>query len=359
MSDNRKNNFDLVRLIAALSVLLSHQHALTGLPEPAIFGVTSLGGFGVLIFFTISGFLVAQSWDADPSAHRFAIKRLLRIWPGFAVVIILAAVVLGPLLSELPLREYYRSPIFWDYFSNLRFSLRDQLPMQFKGNPRPDWINGSLWTIPLELKCYLMLLALGIFRLLKKRTVLPSLTLIAATAYFTAETQLIDLSTRFQWSRETNYLLQFGLFFFAGASLYKLGINADRKKAAIALAACWAAGLLALGLGKPLAALWIVVPVTVLVIGNASTPLVRDAGRYGDLSFGIYIYAFPVQQTMIWFFHGRLPWTTVLIMTILATATLAFLSWHLVEKRALTLKPRPRLANASAQGPVPGAPRLE
>ena len=76
---HRLNNFDSLRLTAALFVLVSHQHALTGLPEPSILNVHSLGGLGVLIFFSISGFLVAQSWQADPNLWRFSAKRLLRI----------------------------------------------------------------------------------------------------------------------------------------------------------------------------------------------------------------------------------------------------------------------------------------
>src|ERR1700737_633890 len=83
------NNFDFLRIFAASLVLISHQHALTGHSEPNVYPGISLGGFGVLLFFSISGFLVSQSWRQDPNAWRFLVKRFLRIWPGLTVVTLL------------------------------------------------------------------------------------------------------------------------------------------------------------------------------------------------------------------------------------------------------------------------------
>jgi peptidoglycan/LPS O-acetylase OafA/YrhL len=91
----------------------------------------------------------------------------------------------------------------------------------------------------------------------------------------------------------------------------------------------------------------------VLAVGNASTPYLRRAGRFGDLSYGTYIYAFPVQQTLIWLFKDRLSWTAVFALTVATTLALAFASWHLVEKRALRLKPQVRRKVAAP--PVAGA----
>ena len=144
MLTHPKNNFDFVRILAALCVLYSHQHALWGLREPSVLNAHSLGGFGVLVFFSISGFLVAQSWQADPSIWRFAAKRLLRVWPGLAVAILFAALVLGPWVSALPLREYYAHPLIPEYLLNLRFVVRDALPLQFTGSAIAGAVNGAL-----------------------------------------------------------------------------------------------------------------------------------------------------------------------------------------------------------------------
>jgi peptidoglycan/LPS O-acetylase OafA/YrhL len=88
-----------------------------------------------------------------------------------------------------------------------------------------------------------------------------------------------------------------------------------------------------------LLALWLVLPVSVVLAGQAGTPVLRRAGRFGDLSYGLYIYAFPVQQTLIWQLKDQLSWGALLALTIATTTVLAFASWHLVEKRALRLKP--------------------
>lgn len=348
---HRSNNFDFVRVVAALCVLLSHQYALNGLPEPVLLKLHSLGGIGVLVFFTISGFLVAQSWHADPHAGRFAARRLLRIWPGLAVLIALAALVWGPLVSSLSFVEYYRHPLLPKYFNNLRFSFRDGLPLRFEGNALPTAIDGSLWTIPLELKCYLALAVFGIVGLLRPRWVVPALTLLVLAAYAVVEPRGDRMVAFFDWSLERRFLLEFGLFFFAGVALWRLNAFASGRRASMLTAAGWLLGAVALAADRPLLGLWCALPVTVLTLGTASLPYLRRAGRFGDLSYGLYIYAFPVQQTLIWLLKDKLSWGAVLVLTLLSTFTLAFASWHLVEKRALRLKPRkPRVEPAAHIG---------
>lgn len=337
---HRLNNFDALRLSAALFVLFSHQHALTGLREPSVLNVHTLGGLGVLMFFSISGFLVAQSWNNDPNAGRFTAKRLLRVWPGLAVALTLTAFVLGPAVSHLPWREFVAHPMVMDYYlSNLRFALRDILPLRFEGNALPTAINGSLWTIPLELKCYLVLGIFGVLGLLKVRWFLIVLTLCGLLVYAVWEPRGDRLVACMGWSPEQRFLLEFGLFFFAGACCHVLRLHQKGRAAWMALVACWFLAVGALLFGRPLLALWLVVPITVLMVGNASTPYLRRFGRFGDVSYGLYIYAFPVQQTVIWLFGDVFSWWTVLGMAVVITFALALASWHLVEKWALHFKP--------------------
>ena len=330
------NNFDAVRLLVALCVLLSHQRALYAMPEPDILNVFSLGGLGVAIFFAMSGFLVAQSWQADPHVLRFAAKRLLRIWPGLAVAVVLCAVVLGPLVTTLPLRGYFADPSFGQYFDNLRFGWRDQLPLRFEGSFLPTSVNGSLWTIPLELQCYVLLGLLGAAGLLRWPWLILGLVLTAASLFAVAEAR-----------GQTLLLVGFGVFFFSGTAIHAFKLLESGRRLWWVLAACWSLAGAALTVGRPVLALWLVIPVTALAVGNASTPYLRRAGRFGDLSYGTYIYAFPVQQTLIWLFKDRLSWTAVFALTVATTLALAFASWHLVEKRALRLKPHARRKDAA------------
>jgi peptidoglycan/LPS O-acetylase OafA/YrhL len=336
------NNFDAVRLLVALCVLISHQRALSAMTEPDILHVFSLGGLGVAVFFAMSGFLVAQSWHADPHVLRFAAKRLLRIWPGLAVAVVLCAVVLGPLVTTLPWRDYFADPSFGQYFDNLRFSWRDQLPLRFEGSFLPTSINGSLWTIALELQCYVLLGLLGAAGLLRWPWLTLGLVLTAASLFAITEPR-----------GQTLFLVGFGVFFFSGTAIHAFKLLESGRRLWWVLAACWALAGAALAVGRPLLALWLVVPVTALAVGNASTPYLRRVGRFGDLSYGTYIYAFPVQQTLIWLFKDRLSWTAVLALTVATTLALAFASWHLVEKRALRLKPYARRKGAA--GPMAGA----
>lgn len=102
-----RNNFDFVRLLAAYAVLVSHQNVLMGHPDLMIDDRISLGALGVAIFFTISGYLVTQSWLSDPHPVRSAVKRILRIWPALFVVTVIAALVVGPLVSSFTAKEYF------------------------------------------------------------------------------------------------------------------------------------------------------------------------------------------------------------------------------------------------------------
>jgi len=118
MATHQNDNFDALRLLGALSVLVSHQFALTGRPEPALLGIR-LGTIGVLIFFAISGFLVTASWSRDPHAPRFLARRALRVWPALAVCLIgciaFVALALAPpdqAMAVLPGIAAYLAPTF-------------------------------------------------------------------------------------------------------------------------------------------------------------------------------------------------------------------------------------------------------
>jgi peptidoglycan/LPS O-acetylase OafA/YrhL len=256
-TEHQQNNFDFIRVVAAFCVIVSHQFALAGLREPSVLDVHSIGGFGVLVFFSISGYLVSKSWEADPNAFRFLLKRFLRIWPGLAVVVLLAALVLGPLVSKLSLHDYYFHP----------------------------------------------------------------------------------LMAVLKWRPEQRFALEFSLFFFAGVLFHQLDVQASVKRQRWALALCLCAALIANALHRPLLSLWLAVPMTTLIFGTASTACIRHTGRYGDVSYGLYLYAFPVQQTLFWLYKDKLSWPVLLGLVSAITWCLAFASWHLVEKMALRLKP--------------------
>lgn len=195
-------------------VLASHQFALSGRPEP-LTPIGSWGGTGVLVFFAISGFLVAGSWVHDPHPARFAARRLLRIWPGLLIALVLVAWVLGPLVSSLGVRAYYASPLTWGYFEQLGlWSFRPLLPGVFTGNPLPESANGSLWTIPIEVRCYLALLLLGVLGLMRRLWLLPMAFAAFAAWFF--------FLFRIGYDQPIRMHVQMGVVFFCAASMYQL-----------------------------------------------------------------------------------------------------------------------------------------
>lgn len=205
---HRQNNFDALRLLAAFFVLYSHQHAFMGIPEPMVFGSMTWGTLGVMIFFSISGFLVSRSWQQDPHAGRFLARRFLRVWPGLAVFTIVTALVLGPIATEWKIRDYFLGAEFFEFFENLKLvTVRTYLPGVFENNTFPRAVAGSIWTIPIEVRLYMLLALLESIGFSRKPIVVVVSTIAFAIYYF-------------YFVRDpTDYQLHFALFFYAGVCL--------------------------------------------------------------------------------------------------------------------------------------------
>jgi peptidoglycan/LPS O-acetylase OafA/YrhL len=328
-----QNNFDFLRITAASLVLISHQFVLLGRPEPAIGNFHSIGGLGVLIFFSISGYLVAQSWERDPAPGRFLARRVLRIWPGLICVTALAALVLGPIVSTQAPQQYFTDPLVRRFFATLYMSMQNRLPGVFDSYPAianvNNYVNGSLWTLPAEVRWYMGLMVLGMAGLLNRRWPLLAITAGLAVVVF----GVLDV----QHSGTRTWSFEFGAFFLYGSCLH-FHHDAIRRhgKAVLWTLALTSAALLAIGHGY--AALLVVLPPAVIAIGTASTPIIRRFGRFGDVSYGLYIYAFPVQQTFILLFGRQWSLPTLLFASAACTLVVAWLSWHFVERPALGLK---------------------
>ncbi len=333
----RANNFDLLRLLAAVSVIFSHAFLLgEGRQdiEPlmrATGGQAILGIVGVFVFFVISGFLVTMSFEATSSAPRFLMKRALRIYPGFIVCLLLSALVLGPFVTSLPVSDYFRHPDTWRYIAwNLLMDAdQNSLPgVRFSGFAAGSVVDGPLWTLPCEILMYLMVCAMGMARLIR----LPAIALLMAVGLVCV---LFDTTSIDGVWPSAGWLLP---FFAAGMALYRLK-DSGIFRADFALLA--AAGLIA---SAALHCFVLLFPIfggylVIYLALEKRLPLVR-AAAWGDLSYGLYIYGWPVEQMVVRLSGGQAYWGKVFAISLPAAAALAFLSWHLVEKRALALKPR-------------------
>lgn len=326
----RNNNFDAIRLVAALLVMVSHQMFFAKRAESFIEGRT-LGTIAVLVFFLISGYLVAESWYRDPHIARFAARRILRIWPALAVATLVIARA-GVALTTLPAHQYF-GHAWWRFVgNNLRLHITYQLPEVFTRSPSPAMraVNGSWWSIPLETKCYLYLAILGLIGL--RRRWLSVFALVAVALLYVGT---LPGHPHAQPLHNIEWLCT--AFFFSGMCARQFRADLARFRFLIFWLGA-AMFLAALFLGLHDLVLWVVLTPLVLMFGSVSTPGVRSAGRFGDLSYGTYIYAYLIQQLSVRYWPGGHALVASILVAMLATLALAWGSWHAVEAPALRLK---------------------
>lgn len=278
-----RNNFDALRLAAAAAVLCSHMFLLSGRNEPMPFAGLSLGTYGVYVFFAISGYLVTLSWLLDSNARRFFLRRMLRIAPAYIVVLMFCEVT----LQALGITDFHMNPF--------------------------RMVNGSLWTIPLEVACYVAFLLLALL------TRHGGVALLAVALIL-----------------PRTHLTTFAIYFAFGSIIaqYRLPLRPLYVACAVAVGAAvaqWVSVRIGTALALAPAVLW---------VGTSSWPIVRDAGAKGDISYGVYLYAAFVQQIVVMVLpDASLP--VLFAATVPAVLVLAVASWLLVERPALSLKPLP------------------
>ncbi|MDB5594615.1 MAG: acyltransferase family protein [Hyphomicrobiales bacterium] len=221
----RRNNFDALRFWAAIAVLWSHAFPLSGTNarEPITVitnGQESAGSIAVVVFFVMSGYLIALSYDRGRNPLIFIWSRALRILPGLIVVLSLLALVAGPLLTVNSLKEYLLDFRPFKYIIlNLPVFLaaRDELPGVFLNNPFPRAVDGSLWTLAYEVRCYALILVLGLAGLLNKRVVLSLYIVCVVAAAFLSSSDYHFVSQN----------LRFAAPFLAGSCLFLWKVEAN------------------------------------------------------------------------------------------------------------------------------------
>ena len=340
-SQGRDNNFNLIRIIAALAVLVTHSFALaigTADAEPFrdSLGMT-LGSVAVDVFFITSGFLVTASLLNRQSTIEFIWARALRIFPALIVMLFLTVFVLGVVFTALPTLTYLSSPEIYIYFGKcvtLISGVGYILPGVFDDNPYKHAVNGSLWTMPWEIRMYAILavswLALRVtskFRLALFQRLIVVLAFVFGVGVF---------FTHFYATSIRHHQAMLFFMFFLGASFYVL-----REKILLSRWGFFFC-MISLGLATFHEHVFFIVYVIVIAyvlfyLAYVPSGFIRKYNQLGDYSYGIYIYAFPVQQSVA----HLMPGVSVLQMVLVsaaATSLLAIFSWHLLEQRALRYK---------------------
>ena len=338
---DRANNFDLLRLLAAWAVLVSHSYALVGQDQPLHQLGTSLGNVGVLVFFAVSGLLIRRSWEHDPSPRDFWVKRGLRLLPALAVTALLTAFVLGPIVTSISRSAYFASWETWAYPVRLLLMVPfgAELPGVFDENVDAGGVNGSLWSLPLEVLAYAMLAGLGILGWLARRWVVTALALasLAWAAWW---------ATSMSAAVGSAYVLS-AFAVGAAAFTWRDRIVLSTPAAALVVGLCVLTGH---GPTPLRVVTWTVAAAYLCYwFAYALPPLGRFVTRLGDTSYGLYIWAFPVQQVVVQVAGNDAdPWLVTAVATPVVWL-LALASWRLVERPALRHKPRPTPGGAASE----------
>lgn len=319
----RENNFDFLRFFAALQVILYHTFALSGQPPRFPGFILFQGALGVDIFFVISGFLIMKSRMEDPSLLSYLKKRFLRIAPGLTVAIIFCIFIIGPLTSSLPAGEY---------LSGLA-SLPRHLPRVFERNHVPGMVNGSLWTLKVEAAAYLLVAMFGLTKISKAR-LLFIVFFIGLLLLNSIEAGSPEYSEVKVWNIYLHSSIRCLLLFLAGSLFYLY-----RKKAPLSIYLFLPLLMITLAASSAgyESIIILTLPYLVLYFAYSRVPF-NKFGRYGDFSYGLYILAFPVQQTLLYFWSAELNNFSFFLLAFAFAFLLAALSWYFVEKPALRLK---------------------
>jgi peptidoglycan/LPS O-acetylase OafA/YrhL len=293
---------------------------------------------GVKIFFVISGYLITKSWRSDSNPFRFWLKRALRIMPGLICLCLVTVFILGPLVTSLSPTGYLANPGTRFYFWNLLLYPVYGLPGVFQGNIYGPAVNGSLWSLPVEVAMYVGVpVIVGRYTLVGKiATPLVAAGLLLASIVFVRLS--LPAAPVVFWGSSLTSTLDAAFYFYAGATF-----AVHRLERFANLPVCVAAFVLAALLVNQYVwgevALAAVLPFTVVAIGITRIVPLQTVLEGRDYSYGLYLYGFVVQQEVIHVFGPLTPILNAVISLPIALLC-AVASWHLVEKRALSMKPR-------------------
>ncbi|KFB88692.1 acyltransferase [Serratia grimesii] len=325
---HQKNCFDVIRIFAAFLVLYSHHFALSGKMEPSFLGFESFGGLAVVIFFGVSGYLIAQSGMRSENFISFMGKRINRIFPALVVC---SLILYGIVAFFLQPDNIFSKRTLVAAINLVALRGADPISMA-QHYIYPNAINGSLWTLPLEFACYLILGVAFCFVKNIRPILIVLILMITLTIYFLSNPTTIGF-----YSISLELFTPRAIAFFFGALMALSEKSWNKTKLKI----YFLSGIILLYILKGSYEIrvlgYIIVPALIIIAGVSLTDRIIY-GRF-DYSYGVYIYAFPVQQIII--NNTALGFYSSMLVSAFITLLLAALSWHTVERRFLRKKSVP------------------
>ena len=333
----RQNNFNLMRLVLALLVLFSHAPEIIDGNRSReilsrIFGSMSFGELAVDGFFLLSGYLIVQSWASQPHPWAFLKKRLLRIYPGFLVATLVCAFAVGPLAAEPA--SYFDALDMQALVVNMLFLQKPAVPEVFAGLHH-EGINNAMWSISAEFLCYLSVLALGVVGSLGRRR--EWLVLAALVFTIGAAARLGNVAV--PGIRLAMLFLNGGVFY-----LYRDRIRMDGR---IALGAVAIVVLCMFSWCLSELAVTSIGGYALIYVASKRSAFLSQFNRLPDVSYGTYLYGWPIQKLIVWYIPTISPWS-LFALSALCALLAGTISWYLIEEPALRFKgPRIHIAEAS------------
>ena len=336
-----ENNFDFLRFFAACSVLFVHGFALIGQPIKD----SSFIPEGVPIFFAISGFLIMKSWTKSTNLFSFLTKRCLRIFPALCAVVLISALIIGPLMSKLSVSEYFQNPLTYKYIKNIfLYKIRFFLPGVFEDLPYPYAVNGSLGSLPFEFFLYVCLAMFGLIHLFRNKYsfICVLVSILFFCLYYSTikknefilfcngkeffELLLLFMFSAFLYVAKKSVILNFPLFLFC----FILWLIGKRYTSVLFIQS-------------------FTLPYIILYIAYSEIPILKHKlfQFLGNISYGLYLWAFVVQQVIIsCLIHFQIMPENITFIHIMGfnicslfiTLIIAYLSYEIVEKPFLKLK---------------------
>ena len=341
------NSFGLVRVVLALCVIVSHAWSIGGYGfEPLTLATSgiSLGLLAVTGFFCLSGLLVGVSAEKS-SAGSFLRRRSARILPGYWAALLMSGMAFGlaiSLVRGLDLRNALLSPAN----GSVRTYIVNNFPLSasqynlgrvLDGMPYSSAINGSLWSLPYEFACYLLILVIIKWALTLRSTspllaLLYLMTLVMAVLANKQGQIFVGVGIPVLGTLDSRLFFNLWLAFYSGALV---GHLRDRIRVNLLMTTL---SSVVVALSLPLGIFWpwgvVLMPLAIVGIGHHLPVQLRRIGESTDISYGLYLYGFPVSQLIVAIFdHNTLNAPLLAVTSVVCTIPVAYLSWHAIEKR--------------------------
>ena len=337
-ADGRPSGFDYMRLTLSVAVFVMHSWGTSygergaelvwhGPAAPLVRAILPM-------FFAVSGFLVAASMERCATVLKFVGLRMIRVYPALICEVLIVALIVGPLLTRVPLDQYFSAASFWRYIANMTGLISHKLPGLYTDNPVPDYVDRQLWSLRFEFISYIILAAMMAIGAKQNRFIVAIAAFAVLMCYIAP------------WIHRTSYPFissdtftgqQLIIVFLTGATIYlyraKIPFNITMFTISLLASATCLSGIFKLGY------YFAIVPVSYVTVWlGLLNPRLIAPMRTGDYSYGIFLYGFAVQQTVMALLPWAREWYWNLAIGLPLTVLVAAASWHFVEKPASKLK---------------------